>query len=66
VYSAVNSISTNVDLILSEVRNARLDGVKNNQYDSLYLHLYNIDNLMDSINAEVTTIIAASGTDAND
>jgi hypothetical protein len=65
VYSSVKQIEEDVALILSEVRAARTNGVNNQTERSLYLHLYNIDTLVDSINAEVSTIIAATGVNDN-
>ena len=61
VYNAVNSATTTANLVNTEVRNARVDSVANVNYDSLYLHLRNIDINIDNAKADILTIENAAG-----
>lgn len=61
VYNAVNTVTTSANLVLDEVRSARTDSIKNVTYDSLSLHLRNIDSSLDVINASIADINGAAG-----
>lgn len=61
VYNAVNEVTKNANLVNTEVRNARTDSVSHVPYDSLYLHLRNIDINISNIMADILTIESAAG-----
>jgi len=61
VYNAVNAVTTSANLVLDEVRSARTDGIKNVTYDSLSLHLRNIDSNIDVMTASIADINGAAG-----
>jgi len=61
VYNAVDAVTTTANLVNAEVRNARVDSVANKNYDSLYLHLRNIDISINNAQADILTIENAAG-----
>lgn len=61
VYNAINAVTVSAGLIIDEVRSARTDSIKNNTYDSLSLHLRNIDSNIDIMQSNIANINAAAG-----
>lgn len=63
VASAIEAIRRSAESILAEVRAARVDDIANPavSYQSLYLHLKNIDSNVDVLMSNVSTILAAAG-----
>ena len=63
VASAIEAIRRSAESILAEVRAARVDDIANPavSYQSLYLHLKNIDSNVDILMSNVSTILAAAG-----
>ena len=61
VYNAVSAATTAADFAKVEVVNAKFDSVANKWYDSLYLHLRNIDLDINSVKADILTIENAAG-----
>ena len=61
VYNAINAVTVSAGLIIDEVRSARTDSIKNNTYDSLGLHLKNIDSNIDIMQSNIADINASAG-----
>ena len=66
-FSSTNTVYMNIDTIKDElltisnlVKNARTDGVNNVTYESIYLHLYNINSKINTMQSNIADIIASA------